>query len=147
MSFEKVLLPTDGSEESEKALDAAVDLARAYDGTVHVVYVVDIGVDTDYESVSNLMGELESSRKLEEIGEEATESLEAKLEERDVNSEIEIVRGVPHREINSYADEKDMDVIVMSTHGRTGLDRMLLGSVTEKVVRSSDIPVMTVRRD
>lgn len=147
MRFEKVLLPTDGSEESEKALDAAVDLARAYDGTVHVVYVVDIGVDTDYESVSNLMGELESSRKLEGIGEEATESLEAKLEERDVDSEIKIVRGVPHREINSYADEKDMDVIVMSTHGRTGLDRMLLGSVTEKVVRSSDIPVMTVRRD
>lgn len=147
MSFEKVLLPTDGSEESEKALDTAVELARTYDGVIHVVYVVNIGVDTQYESVSNLMGELESSRKLEKIGKEVTESIKEKLEEKDVDSEIQIVSGVPHREINKYAEENNMDVIVMSTHGRTGLDRMLLGSVTEKIVRSSEIPVMTVRRD
>jgi nucleotide-binding universal stress UspA family protein len=146
-SFQKVLLPTDGSEESKKALDAAVNLARAHDGTVHVIYVVNIGVDTNYEAVSELMGELESSKKFEEIGQEATESLEKKLKSRDIEFEVEIIRGVPHREINRYASENDLDVIVMSTHGRTGLDRMLLGSVTEKVVRSSEIPVMTVRRD
>jgi nucleotide-binding universal stress UspA family protein len=53
--------------------------------------------------------------------------------------------GTPHRAILDYVDEEDVDLVVMGTHGRTGLDRYLLGSVTEKVVRLSDAPVITVR--
>jgi nucleotide-binding universal stress UspA family protein len=56
-----------------------------------------------------------------------------------------VAQGAPHRAILDYVDEQDIDLIVMGTHGRTGLDRYLLGSVTEKVVRLSDAPVLTVR--
>jgi len=53
--------------------------------------------------------------------------------------------GEPYESVLDYADEHDIDIIVMGTHGRTGLDHHLLGSVTEKVVRTSDVPVLTVR--
>ena len=56
-------------------------------------------------------------------------------------------RGDPHETIIEYADDVDADVIVMGTHGRTGLDRRVLGSVTERTVRLSDVPVLTVRAD
>jgi nucleotide-binding universal stress UspA family protein len=56
-----------------------------------------------------------------------------------------VAQGAPHQAILDYVDEHDIDLVVMGTHGRTGLDRYLLGSVTEKVVRLSDAPVLTVR--
>jgi len=56
-------------------------------------------------------------------------------------------RGEPYRTILDYADEAVVDVIVMGTHGRRGLDRYLLGSVTEKVVRAATVPVLTIRAD
>jgi nucleotide-binding universal stress UspA family protein len=58
-----------------------------------------------------------------------------------------VATGTPHTEILEYADEHDVDLVVMGTHGRTGVERHLLGSVTEKVVRMADAPVVTVRAD
>jgi nucleotide-binding universal stress UspA family protein len=65
----------------------------------------------------------------------------------DVQTRTEVRSGNPHETILDYTDEHDIDLVVMGTHGRTGLDRYLLGSVTEKVVRTSDVPVLTVRGD
>ena len=144
MSYEKILLTTDGSERSEAAIDQAVELTRKFDAKLHILYVVDIGVDSSYESVADLMSQLESVENFEEIGKRAIESIQEQVEEKGLTPEIAIKRGVPHKKILGYANEEDLDLIIMSTHGRSGLDRMLLGSVTEKVIRSSKIPVLTV---
>lgn len=74
-----------------------------------------------------------------------TTAVAEKGDERDIPVETDVRRGNPHREILDYADEHAVDLVVMGTHGRTGLDRYLLGSVTEKVVRLSNVPVLTVR--
>jgi nucleotide-binding universal stress UspA family protein len=91
------------------------------------------------------MSETETSRKLKEVGEKAVQSIVEKLEKSNVAFKTSIQEGKPFKQINSYADQENMDIIVMSTHGRTGLDRLLIGSVTEKVVRSSEKPVLTVK--
>lgn len=147
MSYNKILLTTDGSERSEAAVDQTIELAKISDAEIHILYVVDIGFDSSYGSVTNLMSQLESVENFEEIGEKATESIKKEVEEKGITPRIVIERGVPHEKITSYAEEEDIDVIVMSTHGRSGLDRMLLGSVTEKVIRSSKIPVLTVNKE
>lgn len=147
MSYEKILLTTDGSQASEKAVDEAVKLAKNCEAKIHVLYVVDTGVESQYDSVNDLMSETKSSRKLEQVGEKALKSITVKLEEEAIQFEKSIVKGKPFQKINSFAEENNMDVIVMSTNGRSGLDRMLLGSVTEKVIRTSNIPVLTVRKN
>jgi len=146
MTYDSILITTDGSKGAEAAAKHAIDIAEQYDAELHILYVVDIGVDTSLSSVSDLMSQLESSGKLEEIGKKAVEATKNKVKDKEIDSKVAIERGVPHKEINSYANDNDIDMVVMGTHGRTGLDRMLLGSVAEKIVRSSDIPVLTVRR-
>ncbi|MFB6189971.1 MAG: universal stress protein [Candidatus Nanohaloarchaea archaeon] len=144
--YEKILLTTDGSEGAEAAVAHAEDLAKKYGAELHILFVLDIGVDTSIGAVSDLMGELEEAGRLTELGQEAVDSIEKELDP-EVDAVTHVARGVPHKEITGYADENDIDLIVMSSRGRTGLDRVLLGSVTEKVLRSSDIPVLTVKRE
>ncbi|MFB6217087.1 MAG: universal stress protein, partial [Candidatus Aenigmatarchaeota archaeon] len=62
----------------------------------------------------------------------------------DVETVTKVVSGVPHSEIKRYVEDNDIDLITMGSHGRSGLDRLLIGSVAEKVIRTTDIPVMTV---
>lgn len=139
--YEKILLPTDGSEGAEVAVDHAIDLAQKYDATLHILYVADVRVESTSDIWANMLGELE------ELGKEATERIAEKASEADVEAITEVRRGIPHEEINSYVDENSIDLITMGTHGRTGLDRVLLGSVAEKLVRTSEIPVLTVGRE
>ena len=91
--YERILVPTDGSPEGERAVAVVADRAA----------------------------------------------------ERGVPAETAVERGVPHEAILEYAAENDADAIVMATHGRTGVERFLLGSVTERVVRRSPVPVLVVR--
>lgn len=138
--YDKILVPTDGSEGSEVALEHAKSLAKNYDSEVHLIYVADVRTQNTGDIMANFIGELEK------IGEKAVKSMLEELDEVD-SVVTEVIKGIPHREIIEYANEKNMDLIVMGTHGRTGLDRILLGSVTEKVVRTSEVPVMTVGRE
>lgn len=139
--YRRILLPTDGGETTDRALEHAVDLATRYDAEVVVLYVVDPGVVTGDIEVGSIVEEFESTgeRVLEDVAERARA---AGLE----RVTTELARGTPHRVILEYADEQDVDLIVMGTHGRTGLDRYLIGSVAGRVVRLSDVPVLTVRR-
>lgn len=138
--YDKILLPTDGSKGSEAAVEHAIDLARKYDAELNILYVADIRVDSTSDLWTNMLGELEK------IGDKAVSEIAADAEEKGVKTVTEVRKGVPYKEINAYTDENDIDLVVMSTHGRTGIDRVLLGSVTEKVVRTSKVPVMTVGR-
>jgi nucleotide-binding universal stress UspA family protein len=138
--YDEILVPTDGSKAAEQAIEHAIDIAAQYGARVHALYVVDASAYSALEAGSEVvMG------ALEEEGEEAVEHVSEAASEADVDVETSVVAGAAYRTILDYADEHEVDLIVMGTHGRQGLDRYLLGSVTERVVRSSDVPVMTVR--
>lgn len=139
--YDKVLMPSDGSEGSEVALDHAIEIAEKFDAELHILYVVDTRISSTQEAMVGMMNHLKS------IGENSTERIAEEARKRGVTTVKDIVEGVPHKEINNYVGENSIDMITMSTHGRTGLDRILIGSTTEKIIRTADIPVMTVKRN
>jgi len=138
--YDRILLPTDGSEEMGAVIEHAVSLADHHDATLHALYALDtaslnsLPMETSWETISSL---------LEEEGTTALEAVDEHI--GDIDIEREIVEGSPSRRIVQYAEDQDIDLIVMGTHGRGGIDRLLLGSVAERVVRTSSVPVLTVR--
>ncbi|WP_114575586.1 universal stress protein [Saliphagus sp. LR7] len=138
--YDRILLPTDGSETTDRALAHAADLADRYGADLHLLYVIDVTVFADDVETAGIVSEFETMGD-RIVGRVAAEAREAGVEP----AATAVVRGTPHRTILEYVDEEGIDLVVMGTHGRTGLDRYLLGSVTEKVVRLSDVPVLTVR--
>jgi len=137
--YEKILFPFDGSDGAAEVLHHAGELAHWADGSIRLLYVA----DTNEASVTRVGGEVVDG--LIEQGEEIlTEGGDA-LETLEVQYATDVVQGTPAETIVEYGDEHDFDVIVMPTRGREGLSRYLLGSVTEKVVRLSDTPVLTAR--
>lgn len=137
--YDQILVPTDGSDGTRGAVEHASDLATTYDAAFHTIYVVDTNVGID----ASIPGTLDA---LEDAGENATDEVIQQAEAAGVETtEGVVAQGAAHQAILDYVDEHDLELVVMGTHGRTGLDRYLLGSVTEKVVRLSDAPVLTVR--
>jgi nucleotide-binding universal stress UspA family protein len=135
--YDKLLLTTDGSEESEKAVEHAKSLAEKYGAEVHILYISDVRSQMGDPSMEFLL------ENLEEIGEEAVNEV-AKMFPDSIDTVLENRPGVPHTEITDYIQEEDIDILCMATHGRSGLDRLLIGSTTEKVLRESPVPVITV---
>jgi nucleotide-binding universal stress UspA family protein len=139
--YDTVLFPTDGSEGADAALEHATDIAKRYDATVHVLYVA----DTNRDSVSTVGGEVVDA--LEREGGSVVDDVVDRVEAAGVDAVGEVMQGDPYRTILDYVDERGVDIVVMPTHGRRGIDRILIGSVTEKVVRASSAPVLTVRME
>jgi nucleotide-binding universal stress UspA family protein len=137
--YDRILLPTDGSEGAEKAVEHALSLAEKYDAEILFLNVVDVRAQNTMDMWADVLGHMEES------GKELTRDMVDRADENGVEADAEVVRGVPSREIVSRTED-DVDLVVMGTHGRTGLDRILVGSVAEKVVRTSEVPVMTVGR-
>lgn len=138
--YERVLLPTDGSRASGRALEYAIDLAQQYDASLHVMYVIDKAVFAGDVEAGTIVSQFE------QVGQSILDGVEADATKAGIETVItHLGRGSPHEAILEYTKEEEIDVVVMGTRGRTGLDRYLLGSVTEKVVRLSDVPVLTVR--
>jgi nucleotide-binding universal stress UspA family protein len=138
--YSDVLLPTDGSEQAAAAVDAAADVAGTYDARLHVLSVIDtmsLGIDVRSADVAELLEE-DAQGAVETVADEARAASVSAVE-------TSVQYGHPYREINAYVDANDVDLVVMGTRGRSGLERYLLGSVTEKVVRTSSVPVMTVQ--
>jgi len=138
--YDNILVPTDGSAASEGAVEHAIELANQYGATVHALYVVDTGAYSSMEVGSDIVVEA-----LREEGEQAVERVASEAEDAGVAVETSVRTGIAHRAIDEYVNEEGIDLVVMGTHGRTGVGRFLLGSVAEKVVRTADAPVMTVR--
>lgn len=137
--YDRILVPTDGSAEVERAVEYAIELARVHDATIRAVYVVNVAnygglpMETSWEGISDT---------LKEEGHTAVERVEKLAGE--VPVETAILEGSPSRVIAEEASPERCDLVVMGTHGRGGIDRLLLGSVTERVVRSARVPVLTV---
>ena len=138
--YKTILLPTDGSEYTTAAIEQTIPLAKLTGSTVHALYVFDT---RDY----NTLPESKSYTLDETIREQSEIALQEILNQCQENG-VPIVtateRGVPHEEILSYADEHDVDLIVMATHGRTGFDHFLHGSITEKVIHQAKVPVVAI---
>jgi nucleotide-binding universal stress UspA family protein len=142
--YERILVPTDGSDATTRAVGEAVDLADAHGATIHALYVLNTASFASIPTESSVEG---VSDMLEREGNAALDEVETVATETGVPIERVQLDGSPAREIIRYAEEADCDLIVMGTHGRGGIDRLLLGSVAERVVRSSTVPVLTIRVD
>ncbi|GAA0209415.1 universal stress protein [Halobaculum roseum] len=140
--YDDILVPTDGSPAADAAVEHAVTLADRFDATVHALYVVDATAYSAIEAGTDVVAEA-----LETEGEDAVGRIAAAADDADLPVIESVISGTAYRSILDYADEHGIDMIVMGTHGRRGLDRYLLGSVTERVVRSANQPVLTVRHE
>lgn len=139
--FERIMIATDGSKHSERAAEAGIELARLSGGAITIIYVADTGrlshlpEDMAIASIRSL---------LIREGEDATNYVEEMATRAGVASTKIVVEGNPGEELLKRSSESGVEVMVMGSVGRTGLDKFLLGSVAEKVVRNSRVPVLTV---
>ena len=142
--YDRVLIPTDGGEGALAAARHALDLAERYGATVHALYVID--TDTSWLTVSKT----EVRDTLRDVGETEGSQALAEMESlaEEVGFEGELVTGLregtPTKEILAYVEEARIDLVVMGTHGRKGIERSLLGSVAERTLRGSSVPVLIV---
>ncbi len=143
MIYKKILVPTDGSEVSYEASKHAIEIAKLMNSKIYTIYVIDIvpfmGLPTE--------GLWESMRELlEEEGKEAIKNIEEECKKNNIDVHSDILEGSPANEIVNYAKQKKIDLIVIGTTGKTGLDAILLGSVADKVSKKSHCPVLLVKK-
>ncbi|WP_435101658.1 universal stress protein [Halarchaeum sp. P4] len=139
MTYENVLVPTDGSGGVQESVTQALDIAERAGATIHALYVVD---DRLRQRVASAAW---PSDDLRVEGEQAVASIEGAADRAGLNAASEVRHGTPADEILAYVAEHDVDLVVMGTHGRTGPERAVLGSTTERVLRHADVPVLVVR--
>jgi nucleotide-binding universal stress UspA family protein len=144
MKIDRILFPTDFSEGSLHALPYAVDLSKHYDAKLYIInvlydisraaglHVPHISTDELYSGLNEWAANELDKFCLEEIG-------------RLPNIEKKILKGIPYEEIINFAEQEKIDMIVIGTYGRSGLDRFIFGSTAERVVRKAPCPVVTVR--
>jgi nucleotide-binding universal stress UspA family protein len=137
--YESILLPYDGSDGAAEVLHHASEIAHWADATIQLLYVA----DTARDSVTVVEGHTVDA--LVQQGEDVVEEAAKTLDTLGVSYGTDVVQGNPAPGIVEYAERYDQDLIVMPTHGRAGISRYLVGSVSEKVVRLSSVPVLTVR--
>lgn len=137
--YDRILVPTDGSPEVDAVLDHAAELAAVHDAELHILYVVNTAGYVGLPTEAGIEG---LGSMLREQGEAALDRAEDRVDEP---VERVLAEGSPGKEIVRYADDENCDLVVMGTHGRGGIDRLLMGSVAERVVRTSTVPVLTVR--
>lgn len=139
--FDELLFPTDGGDGATAALEHVLEIAAMHDSTVHLLNVA----DTNLESVTRIQGDV--TDVLEPEGEDVVREAAERADRRGVTTVTEVLQGDPYRTIVDYAGSRGIDLVVMPTRGRQGLEHLLLGSTTERVVRRSDVPVLTLQPD
>lgn len=144
MEIKSILFPTDFSEGSAEALKYAVEFAKKYDAKLYVVHIIyDVakasGWYVPHISMDKLYQDIQEGAKkeLDNFGVEELSGIK--------NIERVVITGIPHQEIVAFASNKKVDMIIIGTHGRTGIDRILFGSTAAQVVRNAPCPVLTVR--
>jgi len=143
--FKKILYPTDFSDVSKKALNYLVQLKDAGTKEIVVLHVID---EKGIDAISRYAAG-SAEPMIREITREANEEgtkIEKKLMQSGFIVKIRIERGIPLKEILKVEEEEQVSVIVIGSHGKTNLEEMFLGSVSEKVIRQSKAPVLIVKR-
>ncbi len=142
--FETILAPVDFSEHSELALEHAVGLAREVDADLQILHVVEEITYPDFYYPAPATGEQMATEIRERVSERLQEAL-GRIEELGVRAGVHVVEDRPAPGIADFAEESGADLVVVGTHGLTGVKRALLGSVAEGVIRRSVPPVLTVK--
>lgn len=139
--YDRVLVPTDGSDCAGVAVDHGLAIAEATGATVHALFVVDANVIAAQPEVAPGTRILDH---LKEEGATATAAVAERARDRGLAAETAVMQGSPAKTLLGYADDQDVDLIAMGTHGRSGFDRLVLGSTTERTVRQAEVPVVAV---
>jgi nucleotide-binding universal stress UspA family protein len=144
LGLRSILVPIDFSVHSKNALKYAIPLAEQFGASLHLVFVVE---PTVYPADLGF-GQVVLPGIEEELREKGAEELQA-LIEREIGARVPatcVVRtGSPHQEILTEAEEKNVDMIVVATHGHSGVEHMLFGSTADRIVRHAKCPVLTIR--
>ncbi|GAC1584154.1 MAG: universal stress protein [Polyangiales bacterium] len=143
LSIRTILVPVDFGEACEKSLEVALDLAITLHAKVHVLHVYQIPVYGFPDGA--LMAGPEVATRLGESAQKGLDHLVERHRSRGVAIATTLRQGTAHEEIVSVGADIGADLIVLGTHGRGAIAHALLGSVTDRVVRTSPIPVMTIR--
>ncbi len=139
--YRKILIATDGSKYIKKVVDYGIDIAKDTGAKLHAIYVIDTMA---YSSIP-LSAPMEYAYSLlSQEGDIAIKSVTDMVEAAGLEVEGTIAEGHPADEIIKYAEKNSIDLIMMGTLGKSGLDRFLLGSVADKVIRNSKIPVIVI---
>jgi nucleotide-binding universal stress UspA family protein len=139
--YQRILFPTDGGPATGDIAAHVTSLATYYDATVHVLSVAD--TRNRFEGPNMGLGaEAWDDAQHEQAQQAVADAVDALADSVPVSRHIE--SGIPHSAILDYAHTADVDVIVMGTHGRTGIDHYLIGSIAERIVRNAPMPVLTV---
>lgn len=142
--FDRIVVPTDFSELATGALSLAQEIARASGGEIDVLYADPFLPPPHFTSaqISAVADELRESKHLaeQELERYTAEHLAEAVRNRSV-----VIEGLPVPSIVTWSETHDADLIVMGTHGRSGINRMMLGSVTERVLRETSVPLLTTR--
>ena len=140
--YRNIVIATDGSENTQRAISYGIEIAKLSGATVHALYVVDT---SSFSAMPMDAGWEEMYEIMKKEGEKAVYDIKERGEAAGVEVREVLWEGHPSTEIINFAEKNDIDLIVMGTLGKTGLDRFLLGSVAEKVVRNSKVPVLVVQ--
>lgn len=135
--YDDVLVATDGSDGAQDAVDEAIDLADLTDATLHVLSVAE-GTDVPVPEAELVAVE----EAMDTVASTAVDDVQQRANASGVATETAVSEGDPAEQVLVYAQEHDVDIVVMGTDGRSGLDRVLLGSVAETVLRSAERPVL-----
>ncbi|MCK9151652.1 universal stress protein [Methanobacterium alcaliphilum] len=130
--FKKIMVPSDGSDFAAKAEDLAIDLASKISARVVGVHVIDEKLIYPFEV-------------LEEEGNTILRNLQKKGEKKGVDVDEVLIFGNPRHDMKKIAEKSDADLIVIGSHGRSGLEKLLMGSVAENTLKTADIPVLLVK--
>ena len=141
VSYKDVLVPTDGSKASKRATEQAVELVKESNGTVHALYVMDMGDDRFRRNPERHQGDTAATSKK---GHKFVNEVEEQAEESGVDCVAVVKSGIPENEIVEYVHENNVDLVVMGRRGRSDPDKPLIGSTTKRVLGLSDVPVHVV---
>jgi nucleotide-binding universal stress UspA family protein len=142
--YETVLVPTDGSEKSAVAVEHAIGVAKRNDATLHTIHVTELGHQSDALDDEAFGDTIE---RVQKAGENAVAAVTERASEDGLDVESTVTEGNATEAILEYAERHDIDIIVMGTEGRSAAAREVIGSVTETVIRSTPVPVLTVNID
>ena len=143
--FQRILFPTDFSNNAKSAQDYACEFAQQFGAQLHVLTVVQDAALVLPETGMFLTLPLPSVKEIVEGAEASLRTVLDPASGQGHDVVLQVAVGTPFLEITRYADEHQIDLIVMGTHGRTGMRHVMLGSVAERVLRKSNCPVLTIR--
>ncbi|ETW96775.1 MAG: hypothetical protein ETSY1_25270 [Candidatus Entotheonella factor] len=138
MRVQYILVPVDFSPDAEQALDDAIALGQVFQARLSLLHVVSLPGFTEV----NLSA---YSQKLENSARQQMETYQQRVTHAGLPSETQVIHGDPYRSIVQAATDQPVDLIIMGTHGRTGIPHLLIGSVAERVVRLAPCPVLVTR--